>query len=57
MASDRDSERYAQIQALHEAARLERAQTLRQLLQRLFRSVGAADAWQSPGKPALSDCG
>jgi hypothetical protein len=57
MARDRDSERYAHIQALHEAARLERAQTLRQLLQRLFRGVGATDAWQSPGRPALSDCG
>jgi hypothetical protein len=31
MANDQDSDRHAQIQALHRAARLERAQTLRRL--------------------------
>jgi hypothetical protein len=58
MTRDRGSERHAQIQALHEAARRERAQTLRQLWQRLLRRLGAADnAWEPPGKPALADCG
>ena len=57
MANDRGTARHAQIQALHEAARRERAQTLRQLWQRLLRRLGAADAWQSPRKPALADCG
>ncbi len=57
MSRDRGSGRHAQIQALHEAARRERAQTLRQLWQRLLRRLGAADAWETPGKPALADCG
>ena len=57
MMRDRGSGRHAQIQALHKAARQERAQTLRQLWQHLLRRLGAADAWESPGKPAVADCG
>jgi hypothetical protein len=57
MADDRDDDRLARIAALHRAARLERAETLRRLLQSLLRRRGNAAAWPPKGRPALGgDC-
>jgi hypothetical protein len=55
MADNEGSDRRACIQALHEAARLERAQTLRRLLQGLLRWRSTAEAW--PSQPALGEGG
>jgi hypothetical protein len=46
MTHDQDSDRRARIPALHEAARLERAQTLRRLLQSLLHGRGMTVAWK-----------
>jgi len=54
MADDRDDHRHVRIAALHRAARLHRAVTLRRLLQRLLRRRGTAGAWPLPGWSALS---
>ena len=56
MADDHDGDRRAQIQSLHGAARLERAQTLRRLLQGLLHRRSAAEPWSPSTQPALSDC-
>ena len=56
MANEHDSDRHAQIQTLHEAARLERAQKLRRLLWGLLHRRSAAEAWSPSGRPALGDC-
>jgi hypothetical protein len=41
MAHDPDSDRHALIQALHAAARLERAQAMRRMLRGLLRRTGS----------------
>jgi len=43
MADDWDDDRHARIAALRHAARLERAETIRRLLQSLLRRRGAAN--------------
>jgi hypothetical protein len=53
MADDHDSDRHERIEALHEAARLERAQTLRRLLQGLLRGRATAELW--PSRRALGE--
>lgn len=55
MTNDPDTGRHEHIQALHAAARLERAQTLQRLLQSLLRPRGTAQTWPAPGRPALGE--
>jgi hypothetical protein len=54
MAIDQDSDRHAQIQILHKAARLERAQTLRRLVSAVMRRRGTAETW-APGQPVFGE--
>jgi hypothetical protein len=56
MANDQDSDRHAQIQALHKAACLERAQTLRRLALGVLSRRSSVEAWSS-GQPALAEGG
>ncbi len=55
MTDDPDTGRHERIQALHAAARLERAQILRRLLQSLLCPRGTAQTWPAPGRPALGE--
>jgi hypothetical protein len=54
MANDLDSDRHAHIQALRQAARVQRAQTLRRLALDLLGGRSRAEAWPS-GQPALGE--
>ena len=58
MTNDHDSDRAARIQTLREAARVERAQTLRRVLRSLLRRGRTAATWQPPADRAVvSECG
>jgi hypothetical protein len=60
MATSTEINRAERIAALMEAARVERAQTLSRMLQRLWRGIrlGRKDlAWPAPVRPAVGDCG
>ena len=56
MTNDHGSDRVVNIQALHEAARVERAQTLRRLLQRLLSRRSTAEARLPSSQPAFGEC-
>ena len=60
MATSTEINRAERIAALMEAARVERAQTLRQMLQRLLRGMRLDRkdvVWLAPVRPAAGDCG
>jgi hypothetical protein len=60
MATSTEINRAERIAALMEAARVERAQTLRHMLQRLLRGMRLDRkdvVWPVPVRPAAGDCG
>jgi hypothetical protein len=60
MATSTEIDRAERIAALMEAARVERAQTLRRMLQGLLRGTRLDRkevVWPAPVRPATGDCG
>jgi hypothetical protein len=63
MSTPQGTARPELIQALHSAARIERARTVRRLLQRILHRMGrqtlgrqAPTAWRASAHPAIGDC-
>ena len=56
MSNSAETARAELIQALHRAARIERAQAVKTLLRKLIRREPGERAWPASAQPAVGDC-